>query len=156
MCVHWQGPTNGMQGRIRRANIDIPAGETEDTRSDIETLFSGLPEPIDLGIDLEKQLLYWTDRGNPPFGNTLNSVDVSSDLNPSATPRQPSQDTILAWKFQEAIGVSLNIPGESAFVSDMGGSVYTVGLKSDLDGKHEKNVLIDGLGWLTGLVHVNP
>ena len=145
-----------MQGRIRRANIDIPAGETADNRSDIQTLFAGLPEPIDIAIDAKKQKLYWTDRGNVTFGNTLNSVDISTHLNLTATPQPPSENTILAWKFQEPVGVSLDTFAQTAFVSDLGGSVYTVSLNSDVDGKHEKKVLLDGLGWLTGLVYVNP
>jgi hypothetical protein len=145
-----------MQGRIRRANIDIPAGETADYGSDIQTLFAGLPEPIDIALDMEKQILYWTDRGNVTYGNTLNSADISTNLNLTATPRPPSENTILARKFQEPVGVSLDTLAQTAFVSDLGGSLYTVSLKSDLEGKHEKKVLLDGLGWLTGLVYINP
>jgi hypothetical protein len=37
---------------IHRANIDIPRGETAANRSDIEVLFEGLPEPIDMDLDL--------------------------------------------------------------------------------------------------------
>ena len=53
-----------------RANIDIPKGENPTNRSDIEVLFDQLPEPIDLELDLANRLLYWTDRGDLPRGNT--------------------------------------------------------------------------------------
>jgi hypothetical protein len=35
-------------------------------------LFGQLPEPIDLELDLKNRCLYWTDRGDPPRGNTVN------------------------------------------------------------------------------------
>jgi len=34
-------------------------------------LYDGLPEPIDLDIDPGARMLYWTDRGDPPLGNTV-------------------------------------------------------------------------------------
>src|SRR5438105_4842518 len=71
--IYWtqKGPEKGGQGRILRAGIDIPKGETAARRGDIEVLYDGLPEPIDLEIDLGNRLLYWTDRGDPPRGNTV-------------------------------------------------------------------------------------
>src|SRR5215813_3954790 len=45
-----KGPDNGGQGRIFRANLDIPKGESPSNRSDIEVLFDQLPEPIDLEL----------------------------------------------------------------------------------------------------------
>src|SRR6266436_5253283 len=58
-----KGPENAGKGRIFRAKIDIPKGETAANRTDIELLFDGLPEPIDLELDLKNRLIYWTDRG---------------------------------------------------------------------------------------------
>ena len=62
--IYWtqKGPDDAGKGRIFRANIDIPKGETAANRTDIELLFDGLPEPIDLELDLKNRLLYWTDR----------------------------------------------------------------------------------------------
>lgn len=66
--LYWtqKGPDNAGLGRILRANIDIPDGESPANRSDIEVLFDGLPEPIHLELDLANGVLYWTDRGDPP------------------------------------------------------------------------------------------
>ena len=44
-------------------------------------LFDGLPEPIDLELDLKNRLLYWTDRGDPPRGNTVNRASLDADFN---------------------------------------------------------------------------
>ena len=65
--MYWtqKGPDKGNKGRIFRANIEIPKGENAANRGDIEVLFDGLPEPIDLELDLKNRILYWTDRGDP-------------------------------------------------------------------------------------------
>src|ERR1700691_4256686 len=44
--IYWtqKGPKNGGQGRILRANVEIPKGESPRSRSDIEVLFDQLPE----------------------------------------------------------------------------------------------------------------
>lgn len=143
-----QGPSKGQQGRILRANIDIPAGETASARTDIQTLFSRLPEPIDLELDTKQQILYWTDRGDPPLGNTLNRADVSSEFDPAIPAKGPSKGTIVAAKFHEAIGLSLDLPGGRAFVADLNGSVYSVDLKSG-----HREVLIEDAGTVTGIVY---
>jgi hypothetical protein len=76
--LYWtqKGPSNGGLGKILRAGIDIPAGHTAADRGDIEVLFDGLPEPIDLDLDLDTRMLYWTDRGDPPRGNTVNRAPM--------------------------------------------------------------------------------
>src|SRR5436190_14616170 len=76
--MYWtqKGPDNGELGRIFRAGIDVPRGEKPAHRSDIEVLFERLPEPIDLELDLEHRVLYWTDRGHPPRGNTVNCAPI--------------------------------------------------------------------------------
>src|SRR6185503_7070459 len=63
--IYWtqKGPDNAEVGKICRASIEIPNGETAANRSDIDVFFDRLPEPIDLELDHEKRFLYWTDRG---------------------------------------------------------------------------------------------
>src|SRR5262249_6085501 len=70
--IYWtqKGPDDAGRGRIFRANMEIPEGQSPSNRTDIEVLFDGLPEPIDLELDLKNRVLYWTDRGDPPRGNT--------------------------------------------------------------------------------------
>src|SRR5262245_10846808 len=72
--VYWtqKGAPNGQEGRILRANLELPKGKTAANRNDIEVLFEDLPEPIDLDLDVAQGMLYWTDRGDPPRGNPVN------------------------------------------------------------------------------------
>jgi hypothetical protein len=139
--IYWtqKGPTKGGQGRLCRANIDIPSGESPANRSDIEVLFDQLPEPIDLELDVANRVLYWTDRGDPPRGNTVNRMPIN-DAN--AAPQ------ILIRHLMEGIGIALDVPGNRMFVTDFAGSVYS----ADLDGSNERNFLF-AQGNLTGIAY---
>jgi hypothetical protein len=138
--IYWtqKGPTKGGLGRLCRGNINIPKGESPGSRSDIEVLFDRLPEPIDLELDLANRVLYWTDRGDPPRGNTVNRAPIDK----KATPE------ILITHLMEGIGIALDVPGNRMFVTDFAGSVYS----ADLDGKNERNFLY-AQGNLTGIAY---
>jgi len=138
--IYWtqKGPTKGGLGSLRRANIDIPRGESAANRSDIEVLFDQLPEPIDLEFDLGSRVLYWTDRGDPPRGNTVNRVPIDKKAVPE----------ILVKHLMEGIGIALDVPGNRMFVTDFAGSVYS----ADLDGKNERS-LLGAQGNLTGIAY---
>ena len=75
-AIYWTQKGSGGNGRILRASVEVPKGETAAHRSDIEALFEGLPEPIDLDVDLPHRLMYWTDRGDPPRGNTVSRAPM--------------------------------------------------------------------------------
>ena len=138
--IYWtqKGPDNAGLGRLYRANIDIPRGESPANRSDIEVLFDRLPEPIDLELDLANRVLYWTDRGDPPRGNTVNRAPIDKKAVPE----------ILITHLMEGIGIALDVPGNRMFVTDFAGSVYS----ADLDGKNERNFLY-AQGNLTGIAY---
>src|SRR5882672_7225043 len=76
--LYWtqKGPDNAGEGRIFRTNLEIPKGQTPANRNDIELLYDGLPEPIDLELDHANRMIYWTDRGDPPRGNTVNRAPM--------------------------------------------------------------------------------
>ena len=109
-------------------------------RSDIEVLYDGLPEPIDLELDLENRMLYWTDRGDPPRGNTVNRA-----LRSMASRKPPE---IVVTHLMEGIGIALDVPGNRMFVTDFAGSIYS----ADLDGSNERNFLY-AQGNLTGIAY---
>jgi hypothetical protein len=138
--IYWtqKGPDNAGLGRIFRTNIEIAKGESPANRSDIEVLFDQLPEPIDLELDLTNRVLYWTDRGDPPRGNTVNRAPIDTKAAPE----------ILITHLMEGIGIALDVPGNRMFVTDFAGSVYS----ADLDGKNERNPLY-GQGNLTGIAY---
>src|ERR1700676_1601841 len=126
-----------------RAGIVIPHGETAANRSDIEVLFDGLPEPIDLELDLENRLLYWTDRGDPPRGNTVNRAPMDAVSRTRPAPK------ILYQHLMEGIGIAIDFKGGRMFITDLAGSVYS----AKLDGS-EKRTLLAALGNLTGIAYV--
>ncbi|KAK9330756.1 hypothetical protein V1520DRAFT_106938 [Lipomyces starkeyi] len=141
--IFWtqKGPSKGNQGRLFCAGMDIPEGETAENRSDKRVLLDHLPEPIDLDFDAEAKQLYMTDRGDPPFGNTVNKIDVR-DLNRVVK-------TILVRKMHEAIGLAIDSKNRKMYMTDLGGSLYT----ANLDGSDEQ-VLFPNLGDLTGVASV--
>ena len=138
--IYWtqKGASNAGQGRILRANMEIPRGASPTNRSDIEVLFDRLPEPIDLELDRANRILYWTDRGDPPRGNTVNRAPVDGKV----------ASEIMITHLMEGIGIALDVPGNRVFVTDFAGSVYS----ADLDGKNERNVL-SRQGNLTGVAY---
>lgn len=135
-----KGGDNAEQGKICRASMDIPEGETAANRSDTKVLFDRLPEPIDLELDLEHRVLYWTDRGDPPRGNTVNraSLDTTS-----------GKPEIVFDHLMEGIGIALDLSGKRMFMTDLAGSVYS----ANLDGS-KKTMLLAAQGNLTGIAYV--
>jgi hypothetical protein len=139
--IYWsqKGPDNAGLGRIFRAKVEILAGQTAVTRSDIEIFFDNLPEPIDLELDQQNRVLYWTDRGDPPRGNTVNRASIDN---------KPAEPEIVVTHLMEGIGIALDVPNDRMFVTDFAGSVYS----ARLDGSSERNVL-EAQGNLTGIAY---
>jgi len=144
--IYWtqKGPDNAGKGRIFRAGTDIPRGESATTRSDIEVLYDGLPEPIDLEIDHVKRVLYWTDRGDPPLGNTVNRAPLDRGRNGRPAPQIVFRDLM------EGIGITLDRAGDRMFMTDLAGSVYA----ASLDGS-KPSVLLFAQGNLSGIAYAN-
>jgi DNA-binding beta-propeller fold protein YncE len=121
--IYWtqKGSDNAGVGRLLRAGIEIPAGQTAANRADVEVWIDRLPEPIDLEIDHAQRLLYWTDRGDPPKGNTVSRASLDA-------PAGEVRPEIVFTHLMEGIGLALDAAGERMFVTDLGGSVYVAGL----------------------------
>ncbi len=142
--LYWtqKGNDDSGEGRIFRANLEIPKGQSPADRKDIELLFSDLPEPVDLDLDLANRMMYWTDRGDPPHGNTVNRAPMD------ATPGTRKDPEILFTHLMEGIGLALDLKGERMFFTDLGGSVYS----ASLDGSNKKTLLV-AEGNLTGIAY---
>lgn len=142
--IYWtqKGGDNAGDGRIFRAEIDIPKGENPTRRSDIEVYVDGLPEPIDLEIDPTTRMLYWTDRGDPPRGNTVNRIALDR------APDEPHIPEIIMTHLMEGIGLALDLANRRMFITDFGGSVYS----ANLDGSNP-NTLLYAQGNLTGVAY---
>jgi hypothetical protein len=141
--VYWtqKGPDDAGQGRIFRANTEIPNGQSPANRTDIETLFDGLPEPIDLELDVRNLMMYWTDRGDPPRGNTVNRASVGGSV-------KKQDPEIVLTHLMEGIGIALDLNGERMFLTDLGGSVYSAKLNGT-----DKKTLLYAQGNLAGIAY---
>lgn len=139
--IYWtqKGEDDAGHGRIFRANLAIPQGQSAANRRDITPLFEGLPEPIDLEIDRQNHMLYWTDRGDPPRGNTVSRTPIHGSM----------RQQIVLGHLMEGIGIALDVPGDRLFVTDLAGSIY----QARLDGS-QKRLLAAAQGNLAGIAYV--
>ncbi|MGX1772509.1 hypothetical protein ACWIGW_10375 [Nocardia brasiliensis] len=127
--LYWtqKGPAKGGRGRIFRANLTVPEGQTPENRTDIEVLWERLPEPIDLWLDTANSCLYWTDRGAEPHGNSLNRAPIPARGERGVAPE------ILARGFAEAIGLAVDLEAGVAYVTSLDGVVRAVALDGSAD-----------------------
>ena len=137
-----KGDDNAGQGRIFRANIELPRGRKPANRQDIELLYDNLPEPIDLDLDVAHRVMYWSDRGDPPRGNTVNR----GPMDPAPGNRKDPE--ILFSHLMEGIGLALDLKGGRMFITDLAGTVYS----ANLDGSNKK-ILLFAEGNLTGIAY---
>ena len=138
-----KGPDNGGVGSIRRAHLQMPAGETHLNRTDIEVLYAGLPEPIDLGLDPEAGTIYWADRGD----NTINRGPIAIPNGSTAATRADRQ--ILVRWVREAIGVAIDKRHSRLYYTGASGQLG----RANLDGGDKEE--LTGAGALTGIVVVH-
>ncbi|MFT4125596.1 MAG: hypothetical protein QM662_05130 [Gordonia sp. (in: high G+C Gram-positive bacteria)] len=139
-----KGPAKGGQGAIFRAGLEIPPGEAPDNRSDIEVLWDGLPEPIDL--EIVGDTLYWTDRGaDDAGGNTVNRAPIPG---PGQAGQPPE---ILAGGFTEAIGLAVDEEAGVVYVSALGGDIVVVPLPDHPTATRERRTLVSFGEPLSGL-----
>ena len=142
--MYWtqKGSSKGNEGRLFCADLKLPENETPETRKDIKVLLDRLPEPIDLDLDQRANALYMTDRGDPPYGNSISRIQLGAD--------GKVDKTILVRKLHEAIGLTLDVDHQEMYFTDLNGSVY----RSNMDGSEEVT-LFSEIGDLTGITCLN-
>jgi hypothetical protein len=141
--LYWsqKGPADGGVGSLRRASLTMPDGQTAANRTDIEILYAGLPEPIDIDIDVAAGYIYWTDRAD----NTVSRGPIAIPTGSTAATRKDRQ--ILVMGVSVAIGVTLDLPnGKVYYTSGSNGDLGRV----NLDGTGNES-LIPKAGNLTGI-----
>lgn len=151
--LYWteKGQSKGSQGRIFSACLSIPEGYTAKSREDIALILSNLPEPIDLELDEDNTHLYWTDRGELPWGNSLNRVDLdNTGLSVLVNKASSANSFVIARHFNEAIGLKLDQKHSKIYVADLGGSIYSC----NLDGSKKQTVYSDETRAFTGIALV--
>ena len=90
-------------------------------------------------------MLYWTDRGNPPLGNTVNRAPMDVEMKKRQVPK------ILLTHLQKGIGISLDLKGKWMFLTDLSGSVYLAKLNGS-----DKETLLYAQGNLSGFAYAEP
>lgn len=120
--IYWtqKGAPKGNVGRLFRMPLVPKTHQSPASRTDIELLLNNLPEPIDLLLDEEANILYWTDRGAEPDGNSLNCADV--------TAHGLDNHKVISRGFKETIGLTYDKSAQLMYVSDLNGGVYQVTL----------------------------
>lgn len=141
-----KGPSKSGQGRIFCANILLPADQSLDSRTDVECMVDGLPEPIDLEVDEESCMLYWTDRGEIPYGNSLNRLQLDKSGSELGIP-SGNTHKVLTHHFNEAIGLKLDTKNNTIYVTDLGGKIY----RCDLNGNNKSVLYSDEFRAFTGI-----
>ena len=123
--VYWtqKGAPNANEGRIFRAPLDSEPGVAPDRRNDVELLWAGLAEPVDLDLVAGGTTLVWTDRSAGPKGNGLFRAAVQPSVG------EPER---ISTGHQEAIGVAALSESEF-YVSDLGGDIRHIDLKAGTD-----------------------
>lgn len=140
-----KGISKGNKGVIYSASITTPANKSASDRDDIQRVRDNLPEPIDLEFDEKTSTLYWTDRGELPWGNSLNSVKL--DAAGLAVPTSSRGYEILSRNLNEAIGLTLDTKNNTIYITDLGGNIY----RSDLDGKNRVKIYSNEERAFTGI-----
>jgi hypothetical protein len=138
--VYWTQKGDSGRGVIRRAGLEPPKGQGSRERRDVELLFSGLPEPIDLDFDPARRLLYWTDRGD----NTVSRAPM--DPPRGADPARRTDRQILVRGLREAIGITLHLPTGRMFYTSLGGEVGA----ARMDGA-DARLILENQSPLTGI-----
>jgi sugar lactone lactonase YvrE len=139
--IYWtqKGADDSGHGRILRASVEAARGVAPANRS-AEVLFEGPPEPIDLELDLEHRILYWTDRGNRSRGNSVSRTPIDGP---------PIQEIVLDH-LMEGIGIALDVRGDRMFVTDLAGSIYS----ASLNGAGKRPIAMSQ-GNLSGIVYAD-
>ena len=139
--IYWtqKGPSRGNKGRICRANIDLLSQSPYSSKikpESVECVVENLPEPIDLDIDNDSRILYWTDRGDLPYGKSLNRCHISvldnaaaSGMPIRAKPLSEPPFEVLVRNLNEPIGLKVDTEQRRASMADLGGSLYSVSLE---------------------------
>jgi hypothetical protein len=89
-------------------------------------------------------MMYWTDRGDPPRGNTVARAPMDPPNGVSPSRRGDLQ--ILFGGLREGIGITLDAARDRMYVTDLGGNVYS----ARLDGS-DRRAILTGQGSLTGI-----
>lgn len=145
-----KGGSKASEGRMFSASLDTPTdnGRGPRDRSDVETIMEGLPKCIDLEIEDEEGIIYWTDQVELPLGNILNRKRIFGEGMVSASEKNLDRE-ILAQGLEEGIVLVLDKAHRCVYVADMGGHMW----KCHMDGGLKEKVYEGPTHAYTGLAY---
>jgi hypothetical protein len=122
----------------------MPAGKDGSTRTDVETLYvgQGSAMPIDLDLDLDHRMMYWTDRGI----GTIQRAGM--DLPAGQTSSNRSDVKTLISSLSTPIGISLDLKAGEIYFTELAGPIF----RANLDGSGSKS--IGSSSGASGIAHV--
>jgi hypothetical protein len=94
-----------MGKKLYRAGIEMPEAETAANRSDVETLYvdpAANAMPLDIDLDLENRLMYWTDRQQ----NIVSRMGMDLPAGKDATSRDDVKKLVMG--LSGAIGLAID------------------------------------------------
>ena len=138
------GPTGKMYwtddgtNSIRRANLEIPAGESASTRTDVDDLVTaGLVGPTGLALDVVGGKMYWTDRGTLK----IQRANLEIPAGETASTRTDVDDLVTTGLIEPA-GIALDVAGGRMYWTDFGTDNIQRG---NLDGSTVEALVTTGL-----------
>jgi sugar lactone lactonase YvrE len=108
--------------KLFRAGMDMPAGETHADRKDVELIYVekvGNSMPLDIELDLEHRMIYWTDRTQGKIQG------MHMDIPAGETPENRTDVTTIRDGLVEAIGLAYDHQEGRLFVTH-GGTVSSI------------------------------
>lgn len=138
-----KGADDEETGSIRRAPL-LSAGDDPESRTDVEIVYEGLAAPVDLDLDLEAGMLYWTNRGD----DTINRGPLEMPAGKTAATRDDRE--IIVTDVPSAIGIAIDASRDLVYYTDAVGDLG----RAALDGSGAEFLLRDG-GAFTGIVVVD-
>jgi hypothetical protein len=80
------------------------------------------------------------------MGNSVCSWECSAPLDPKEAAKGPSADLVIADRFHETIGLTLDTENNLAYVADLEGSIWVVNLETK-----DKKAIVRDRGNYTGI-----
>ena len=120
--LYWtqKGPSDAGLGRILRAGSTFPQANPRRAVATSRWCSRTCPSRSTSKSTTRTRMLYWTDRGDPPHGNTVNRAPLD-DIG-------CTEPEIVATHLMEGIGIALDPGHNRMFVTDLGGNVWVAAL----------------------------
>ena len=141
--IYWtqKGADNAGVGRILRAGIDIPTGETRDQSQRHRGLLRR-PSRADRSRARSRTSRPLLDRSR------RSSARQHGESRVHRREARQNAPQIVVTDLMEGIGIALDVPGNRMFVTDLAGSLYS----AKLDGTDKRTLLV-AQGNLTGIAY---